>query len=58
MNKVQQKKKLVKSMSFISFRCFSLVRENAMLARLTRTLFSAGRFQNVLNQPLKWYAFK
>lgn len=29
-----------------------------MLARLTRNLFSAGRFQNVLNHPFKWYALK
>jgi hypothetical protein len=40
------------------FRWFSFIRENIMLARLTRNIFSAGRFQNLLNQPFKWYALK
>jgi hypothetical protein len=40
------------------FRWFSFIRENIMLARLTRNILSAGRFQNLLNQPFKWYALK
>lgn len=41
----------------LSFRCFSFTYKNVMLARLTRSILSPGRFQNVLCMPLKWYAF-
>ncbi len=50
--------KISKKYVILFFRCFSFIRKNIMLARLTRNLFSAGRFQNVLNLPFKWYALK
>jgi hypothetical protein len=51
--------KISKKYVILFSRCFLFIRKKIiiMLARLTRNIFSAGRFQNVLNLPFKWYAF-
>ncbi len=51
--------KISKKYVILFSRCFLFIRRKIiiMLARLTRNIFSAGRFHNVLNLPFKWYAF-